>query len=88
MSAATRKVIKHLGDTYEKLHGGDDSDGYIPRSVYVDYCRQIIGIALQRAIGTQLTNNVKMRKGVGSQNDNNVDPCSSIPLTERLLSAA
>ena len=58
MSDAARKVIKQLGDMYEQLHGGDDSDGYIPRSVFVDHCRQIIGIALQRAICTQISNNV------------------------------
>ena len=88
MSDAARKVIKQLGDMYEQLHGGDDSDGYVPRSVFVDHCRQVIGIALQRAISTQLTNNTKMRKGVGSTRDNNVDLCSSLPLDERLLSAA
>ena len=87
MSDAARKVIKHLGDMYEQLHGGDDSDGYIPRSVFVDHCRQVIGIALQRAICTQITNNVKVRKGVGSTRDY-VDLCSSLPLTGRLLSAA
>ena len=38
MSRAARKVIKHLGDMYEQLHGGDDSDGYVPRSVFVDHC--------------------------------------------------
>ena len=43
MSDAARKVIKHLGDMYEQLHGGDDSDGYVPRSVFVDHCRQVIG---------------------------------------------
>ena len=87
MSEAARKVIKQLGDMYEQLHGGDDSDGYIPRSVFVDHCRQVMGIALQRAICTQISNNVKMRKGVGSTHDN-VDLCSSLPLTERLLSEA
>ena len=56
MSDAARKVIKQLGDMYEQLHGGDDSDGYIPRSVFVDHCRQIIGVALQRAVCTQITN--------------------------------
>ena len=50
MSGAARKVIKHLGDMYEQLHGGDDSDGYVPRSVFVDYCRQVISVALQRTI--------------------------------------
>ena len=54
MSGAARKVIKHLGDMYEQLQGGDDSDGCVPRSVFVDRCRQGIGIALQRAISTQL----------------------------------
>ena len=87
MSKAARKVIKQLGDMYEQLHGGDDSDGYIPRSVFVDHCRQIIGVALQRAVCTQITNNVKTRKGVGSTRDN-MDLCSSLPLTGRLLSAA
>ena len=57
------------------------------RSVFVDHCRQVIGIALQRAICTQITNNVKVRKGVGSTRDY-VDLCSSLPLTGRLLSAA
>ena len=61
----------------------DDSDGYIPRSVFVDHCRQIIGVALQRAVCTQITNNVKTRKGVGSTRDN-MDLCSSLPLTGRL----
>ena len=50
MSEAARKVIKHLGDMYEQMHGGDDSDGYVPRSVFVDHFCQVIGIALQRAI--------------------------------------
>ena len=85
MSCSARKVIKHLGDMYEQLHGGDDSDGYVPRSVFVDHCRQVIGIALQRAISTQLTNNFEMRKGVGSSRDNSVDLCSSLPLDERPL---
>ena len=58
MSDAARKVVKQLGDMYEQLHGGDDSDGYIPRSVFVDHCRQVLGIALQRAICTQISNNV------------------------------
>ena len=88
MSDAARKVIKHLGDMYEQLHGGDDSDGYVPRSVFVDHCRQVIGVALQRAISTQLTNNFKMRKGVGSARDNLVDLCSGLPLDERPLCAA
>ena len=83
MSEAARKVIKQLGDMYEQLHGGDESDGYIPRSVFVDHCRQIIGVALQRAVCTQITNNVKSRKGVGSTRDN-MDLCSSLPLTGRL----
>ena len=56
--------------------------------IYGGEARQVIGIALQRAISTQLTNNTKMRKGVGSTRDNNVDLCSSLPLDERLLSAA
>ena len=43
--------------------------------------------SLQRAICTQITNNVKVRKGVGSTRDY-VDLCSSLPLTGRLLSAA
>ena len=85
MSCAARKVIKNLGDMYEQLHGGDDSDGYVPRSVFVDHCRQVIGIALQRAISTQLTNNYKMRKGIGSSRDNSVDLTSSLPLNERPL---
>ena len=85
ISCAARKVIKLLGDMYEQLHGGDNSDGYVPRSVFVDHCRQVIGIALQRAISTQLTNNFKMRKGIGSSRDNSVDLCSSLPLDERLL---
>ena len=56
MSDAARKVIKQLGDMYEQLHGGDDSDGYVPRSVFVDHCRQVIGIALKLPghAGTQL----------------------------------
>ena len=65
MSGAARKVIKHLGDKYEQLHGGDDSAGCVPRSVFVDHYRQVIGITLQRAISTQLTNNFKMRKASG-----------------------
>ena len=88
MSEAARKVIKQLGDMYEQLHGGDDSDGYVRRSVFVDHCRQVVGIALQRAISIQLTNNYKMRKGVGSTSDNSVDLCSSLPLDNRPLCAA
>ena len=42
MSEAARKVIKNIGDMYEQMHGGDDSDGYVPRSVFVDHCRQVI----------------------------------------------
>ena len=42
MSDAARKVLKQLGDMYEQLHGGDDADGYVPRSVFVDHCRQVI----------------------------------------------
>ena len=83
MSEAARKVIKSLGDMYEQMHGGDDSDGYVPRSVFVDHCRQVIGIALQRAISTQLTNNLKMRKGIGSSRDNFMDFCSGLPLDNR-----
>ena len=78
MSEAARKVIKNIGDMYEQMHGGDDSDGYVPRSVFVDHCRQVIGIALQRAISTQLTNNLKMRKGIGSSRDNFMDFCSGL----------
>ena len=85
MSRAARKVIKLLGDMYEQLHGGDNSDGYVPRSVFVDHCRQVISVALQRAISTQLTNNLKLRKGIGSSRDNSVDLCASLPLDERLL---
>ena len=90
MSGAARKVIKHLGDKYEQLHGGDDSAGCVPRSVFVDHYRQVIGITLQRAISTQLTNNFKMRKGVGSSRDNCVDLCSSlhVPLDERPILCA
>ena len=88
MSGAARKVIKHLGDMYEQLHGGDDSDGYVPRSVFVDHCHQVISVALQRAISTQLVNNFKMRKGVGSAKDNLADMCSGLPLDERPMSAA
>ena len=87
MSEAARKVIKSLGDMYEQMHGGDDSDGYVPRSVFVDHCRQVIGIALQRAISTQPTNNLKMRKGVGSSRDNFIDFSWGLPLDNRPLCA-
>ena len=66
MSEAARKVIKQLGDMYEQLHGGDESDGYIPRSVFVDHCRQIIGVALQRAICTHM--DLTNMRGVSSSN--------------------
>ena len=87
LSSISQPINGYVRGMYEQLHGGDDSDGYIPRSVFVDHCRQVIGIALQRAICTQITNNVKVRKGVGSTRDY-VDLCSSLPLTGRLLSAA
>ena len=49
---------------------------------------EVISVALQRAISTQLVNNFKMRKGVGSAKDNLADLCSGLPLDERPVSAA
>ena len=43
-----------------------------PGSNGLEMVTEVIGIALQRAISTQLTNNTKMCKGVGSTRDNNV----------------
>ena len=67
MSEAARKVIKQLGDMYEQLHGGDDSDGYVRRSVFVDHCRQVVALRYSVPSPSNLLTTTKCAKASGPQ---------------------